>query len=146
MKAKGELEDTVQLLSLAVGWGRLTCAVALIVEVGPYYAQLLFNRDVVYGEVVSNEFLSGFDLLTARQEHRLMDLGWHIPGVPCHSACERPHPNFHRLWTREASTDEIVRDVLVAVVTTFMRGESDRLTLASVQRMTPITTSQPTNH
>ncbi len=53
MRLVGSFNDVAVELVRAVERNRLTCKELLAVEAGPYYAQLLFNRDVIFGEVVS---------------------------------------------------------------------------------------------
>ena len=98
---------------------------------GPRYAQLLFNRDVTFGEVVSNIYLSGSDLLTTAQEDRLLGLGWMPPRTRCSSLCERSHTNFHRTWPQGVPDERIVRDLMVAVAFVVVRGEGEPLKLVA---------------
>lgn len=146
MRLVGSLDQIAIELLKAVERNRLTCEELLAVESGTYYAQLLFNLDVTFGEVVSNTYLSGTDSLTPAQEDRLLGLGWMAPNAPCHSSCERSHPNFHRTWPQGAPPRRIVRDLMVAVAFVVVRGEGEPLTLIREPRRRLPSTGLPCNH
>ena len=117
----GGLNEVAGELLRAVQRNRQTCEELIAVESGAYYAQLL-NRNVIFGEVVSNTYLAGPELLTPAQEDRLKGLGWTAPNERCHSSCERSHPNFHRTWPQSTDSDRIVRDLLEAVAFVVVRS------------------------
>jgi hypothetical protein len=146
MKLVGSLNEVAVELLKAVERNRLTCEELLAVESGSFYAQLLFNRDVTFGEVVSNTYLSGSELLTTPQEDRLVGLGWMAPKSRCHSSCERSHPNFHRTWPQSAPTERIVRDLMVAVAFIVVRGEGEPLTFLRGPRRQLPSTGRPCRH
>jgi len=146
MDVEGSAAEIARWLTQAIEITRADCSKCWIVETGPYYAQLLFNRDTIYGEVMSNAFLFGVDRLVADQELRLVDLGWTCPDEPCHSQCPRPHPNFHRQWSQDVPTSVVVHDVLMALMTVLGRAEGDRMVLKSTPRQGPVSTRQPANH
>jgi len=146
MRSVGSLNEVAVELSKAVKRNRLTCDELLAVESGAYYAQLLFNRDVTFGEVVSNTYLTGSELLTTAQESYLLDLGWMAPNARCHSSCERSHPNFHRTWPQGAPSEWIVRDLVAAIVSVFMRGEGELLTFIRRPRHRLPSTGWPCKH
>jgi hypothetical protein len=91
---------------------RQQCDHFVIVEVLPYFVQLMPNFGALYGEVVSNAFLDEPQHLTRGQEIRLETLGWTDPRVPCHPSCHSDHPNFTRLWPPTALSREVARDLL----------------------------------
>ena len=146
MSFVGSLDAIAKQLHDASDRSRVSCDDFLAIERGRYYAQLLFNRDAVFGEVVSNTFLSGPDRLTTVQEHRLRTLGWTPPGVPCHSRCERAHPNFHRVWLDATPTGDIVRDLLLAFLNITRPAEGELLTLVGGFRIGTASTGLPCNH
>ncbi len=146
MSLVGALDEIAKELHIASDRSRVDCDDFLAIEHGRHYAQMLFNRDAAFGEVVSNTFLSGPDRLTAVQERRLQASGWTPPGVPCHSRCERPHPNFHRIWLATTPTTDIVRDLLLALLTTTRLAEGERLTLVGGFRTEAASTGMPCNH
>jgi hypothetical protein len=146
MKIAGSLNVIAEELLKAVEDNQVTCGELLALEAGPYYAQLLFNRDVIFGEVVSNTYLTGSELLTTAQEGYLLDLGWMAPNARCHSSCERSHPNFHRTWSQGAPSERIVRDLVAAIVSVFMRGEGELLAFIRELRLRLPSHGLPCNH
>ena len=142
----GGLKEVAEELKRAVQRNRQTCEELVVVESGAYYAQLLFNRDVTFGEGVSNTYLSGPELLTATQEDRLLSLGWTAPNERCHSSCERSHPNFHRTWPQSTASDRIVRDLLEAVAFVVVRHEGESVALVRGPRGLPPSTGLPCAH
>ena len=134
MRLIGSLNEVAVELLEVVEHNRLSCDELVALESGPYYAQLLFNRDVIFGEVVSNAYLVGSELLTTAQEDRLVNLGWTTPNARCHSSCERAHPNFHRTWTQCAAGERIVRDLVVAIALVALRNEGELLTMIRGRR------------
>jgi hypothetical protein len=142
----GSLNEIAVELLKAVERNRIACEEMLAVESGPRYTQLLFNRDVTFGEVVSNTYLSGSDLLTTAQEDRLLGLGWMAPNSRCHSSCERSHPNFHRTWPQGVPNERIVRDLMVAVAFVVVRGEGEPLKLVRGPRRRLPSAGLPCNH
>jgi len=146
MKIAGSLNVIAEELLKAVEDNQVTCGELLALEAGPYYAQLLFNRDVIFGEVVSNTYLTGSELLTTAQEGYLLDLGWMAPNARCHSSCERSHPNFHRTWSQGAPSERIVRDLVAAIVSVFMRGEGELLAFIRELRFRLPSHGLPCNH
>jgi hypothetical protein len=102
-----------QRLQEAIEGARRTCEQFVIVEVLPYFVQLMPNFGAIYGEVVSNTYLDPSQHLTEQQEIRLEDLGWLAPGVSCHPECRRTdHPNFTRLWPPTATSRRVAHDLL----------------------------------
>ena len=142
----GGLKEVAEELKRAVQRNRQTCEELVVVESGAYYAQLLFNHGAVYGEVISNTFLAGPEQLAAPQVDRLASLGWSPPGIPCHSACERPHPNFHRTWPDGTPSERIVRDLMVAMMVVAMHAEGEQLTLVETPRRGHPSTGLPSSH
>ena len=142
----GSLNGIAVELVKAVERNRLTCEELLAVESRVRYAQLLFNRDVIFGEVVSNTYLWGADLLAPAQQDRLLNLGWAPPNTRCHSSCERSHPNFHRTWPQGAPTERIVRDLMVAVAFVVVQGEGELLTLVRGRRRLHPSSGLPCKH
>jgi hypothetical protein len=145
---EGTPQQVARQLLGAVEANRVSCEEFVIVEAGVYFVQMLFNRDAIFGEVVSNTYLTGDDQLVAAQEGRLLELGWLPPDVPCHWQCRRPHPNFHLLWSQEALSEDIVSDLLTALmVVTSRKGEGGpRFALIRGPRGLPPSSSLPTNH
>lgn len=146
MRSVRSLNEIAVELATAVEHNRDTCEELLAVESGPYYVQLLFNRDVVFGEVVSNAYLSASEQLTTAHEDRLLCLGWTSPNSRCHSSCERPHPNFHRTWPQPTPTGWIVRDLMLAIVSVVLRAEGDCLRLVRGRRPLLPSTGLPCRH
>ena len=146
LKAKRGFPDTFLMLKIAVGWARLTGAVALIIEFGPYYAQMSFTGDLVYAEVISHPQLRGLDPLSLRQKLQLADLGWQIPELACRPACDRRHPNFHRLWTWDVPTEDIVSDVLSTLLEVHLRSEEEPDTPVPARSVTPIPMTESISH
>ncbi len=142
----GSLNEVAEELLRAVRRNRQTYEELVVVESGAYYAQLLFNRDVIFGEVVSNTYLSGPELLTATQEDRLLSLGWTAPSERCHSSCERSHPNFHRTWPQRATSERVVRDLMEAVAFVVVRNEGESITLVRGPRRLPPSSGLPCAH
>jgi len=142
----GSLIELAEELLRAVQRNRQTCEELVAVESGAYYAQFLFNRDVIFGEVVSNTYLSGSEMLTAAQEDRLLGFGWTAPNERCHSSCERSHPNFHRMWPQSAASERIVRDLFEAVAFVIVRNEGESLTLIRGQRRLSPSSGLPCAH
>jgi len=142
----GSLNEVAAELLRVVECNRLDCDELVAVESGAYYAQLLFNRDVIFGEVVSNTYLSGSELLAPAQEERLLSLGWMAPNERCHSSCERSHPNFHRTWPQGAASERIVRDLMVAVAFVIVRNEGESLTLVRGPRRLSPSSGLPCAH
>ena len=137
-----------QQLCAVVEAVRWPCDECVAVEAGPYYSQCLFNRDTIYGEVISNMFLDGAERLSPAQERRLLDLGWLPPDAPCHPMCAKPHPNFHRLWPQDATTDRVVHDLLVGLtVAAAALGEGGpAFALIRVPRVSPVSAVPPPHH
>ena len=146
METVGSVDRIAGHLLGAVEVNRVTCAEVLSIESGDYYVQVLFNHGVTFGEVVSNTFLTGPERLTASHISRLLRLGWSSPDTPCHSSCERPHPNFHRTWPDGVASAQIVRDLVVAMVSISMRGEGGQLTFVEGPRHGRPSTGLPCNH
>jgi len=146
MKTVGSADTIARELLTAVEADRVTRDQLLLLESDPYYAQLLFNHGAVYGEVISNTFLAGQEQLAAPQVDRLASLGWSPPGIPCHSACERPHPNFHRTWPDGTPSERIVRDLMVAMMVVAMHAEGEQLTLVETPRRGHPSTGLPNSH
>jgi hypothetical protein len=146
MNGAGCERDVGQELADAIDEARHTCHMVVIVNCGPHYVQILCNRDFIYGEAVSNAYLSGLERLTNRQERRLITLGWHGPEERCHPDCPRPHPNFHRLWTQAVPTGTIVRYLLTALVAVYLSSEGDHLTVSKGSRTHAPSRGLPTAH
>ena len=146
MKTLGSVEKIARVLLRAVEVNRVTCEEVLLLESGPYYAQLLFNHGVIFGEVVSNTFLVGSERLVTSQVDRLLDLGWSSPSTPCHSLCERSHPNFHRAWLEGESSERVVRDLIVAMMVVSMQNEGEQLTFIRCSRRGHPSTGLPSSH
>jgi hypothetical protein len=146
VKLEGSIDEIAEAFRRKLDAVRITCDQYLIIDLGTYYVQLMPNRDTVYGEAVSNAFLEGPDRLTANEERQLVELGWSPPDEPCHSTCTSPHPNHHRLWSQEASSDTIVADMFTTLITVYMRGEGQRFVLSSETRKTPISSGPPSSH
>ena len=88
-----------QALEDALDQARKACDEYVIIGARPYFAQIMPNFGALYGEVVSNTYLRGWDRLTPAQERRLIETGWTLPDRPCDPRCPRQdHPNFTRLW------------------------------------------------
>jgi len=146
MKTVGSADKVAGILLRAVEANRVTCDAILILESGPYYAQLLCNHGVAFGEVVSNTFLIGSKQLVTSQVDRLVDLGWSSPSTPCHSSCERSHPNFHRTWLEGEPSERVVRDLLVAMMVVSTHHEGEQLTLIRFSRRGHPSTGLPSSH
>lgn len=146
MKTVGGADKVAGILLRAVEANRVTCDEILILESGPYYAQLLFNHGVIFGEVVSNTFLIGSERLVTSQVDRLLGLGWSSPSTPCHSSCERSHPNFHRTWLEGEPSERVVRDLLVAMMVVSMQNEGEQLTFIRCSRRGHPSTGLPSSH
>ena len=146
MRRVDGLDAVARDLCAAVDRSRVRCDDFLVVERESYYAQLLCDRDAVYGEVVSNTYLSGAESLTAAQEHRLTRMGWTPPEVPCHSRCPRPHPNFHRIWLGQEPTEQIVRDLLLGFLLVSDADEGGRVSLVGGPRSGHPSTGLPCHH
>ena len=146
MKTVGSLNEVAMELLKAVECDRVTCEDVVLVESGPYYAQMLFNYGVILGEVVSNTYLTGSKRLTALQVNHLLDLGWSAPNTPCQSSCERPHPNFHRTWPDGVPSERIVRDLLASMISVCIRFEGEPLTFIREPRHGHPSTGLPCNH
>ncbi|MHB8438975.1 MAG: TY-Chap domain-containing protein [Acidimicrobiales bacterium] len=125
---------------------RKTCDEYSIVVVGPYYVQILCNRDVIYAEAVGNTYLTGRARLTRAQETALTALGWASPDVPCHPECPRPHPNFHRAWPQTVASRAMARELLTTIVAIYMRGEGDGVTFLGGPRQHPASTGPVPAH
>jgi hypothetical protein len=130
----------------AIAEARDGCQQFVIIGTGPYYVQVLPNRDYLYGEAVSNAYLTGRDRLSNGQVRRMVGLGWNRPGEQCHSECRRKHPNFHRIWPQAVPGDVIVRELLTALVVVYMRGEGDQVTVTRRLRGHIASTGLPTAH
>ena len=100
----------------AVEANRVSCTRYVIIETGVHFVQMLFNWDAIYGEVVSNTYLTGDDRLVPAQEARLLNLGWLPPDMLCHSQCCLAHPNFHRVWSQQTASQDIVTDLLTGLM------------------------------
>ena len=146
MKTVGSPDKIAGILLRAVEANRVTCDEILLLESGPHYAQVLFNHGVAFGEVVSNMFLIGSEQLVTSQVDRLLDLGWSSPSTPCHSSCERSHPNFHRTWLEGEPSERVVRDLLVAMMVVSMHHEGEQLTLIRYSRRGHPSTGLPSSH
>jgi hypothetical protein len=135
-------------LQLVVDAVRGPCDECLIIETSPFYVQCLFNRDQIFGEVVSNTYLKGGDRLLPAQELRLLELGWLPPHEPCHSQCRRPHPNFSRVWSQEVPSDTIVHDLLEGLMIVAARAGEGGPPFAIVRapRRSKVSTTSPTSH
>jgi hypothetical protein len=105
----GTLNEIAATVHSEVDRARIHAFEALMVYAGPYDAALLFNRDAIVGEVVSNAMLPPDDALSHEQENRLEALGWTPPD-------DLLHPRFHRTWTLQAASGTIVRDLLTAFI------------------------------
>jgi hypothetical protein len=85
----------------------------VILESLPYYAQMIPNIRMIYGEVISNNYLGGMHRLSPEQESRLMDLGWSPPDTRCHPDCESDHhPNYSMTWPSTTLSTHIAREIL----------------------------------
>ena len=146
MKTVGSVNKIAEDLLRAVESNRVTCEEVLLIESGPYYAQLLFNLGVVFGEVVSNTYLTESERLAASQMDRLLDFGWSAPNTPCHSSCERPHPNFHRTWASGVPSERVVRDLVLAMVSVSMQFEGGQLTFIRESRHGHPSAGLPCSH
>ena len=93
-----------------IDMARARCDRFVIVESLPYFVQLMPNHRTLYGEVISNHYLDDADRLTPCQERRLVDLGWRLPGTPCHPDCPAPqHPNFTMTWPSTTPSKQVAR-------------------------------------
>jgi type III secretion system-like peptide-binding chaperone len=149
MRIEGTLQDIAEWLEVKLDAVRTTGDEFVIVECGPYYTQLLCNRDVIYGEMVSNTYLGsapGGVALSPDDEARLVDLGWNRPDSPCHSLCEREHSNFHRLWSCETPTADVVHDMLLPLISVGIHQEGERFAIIWDLRANEASTGLPTRH
>ena len=105
----GTLDEIAATAHSVVNRARIHSYESLSVYAGPHMATLLFNRDAIVGEVVSNVQLQAGDALSPKQEDRLMSLGWTPPD-------DTFHPFFHRTWSTEDLSETIVRDLLTAFI------------------------------
>jgi hypothetical protein len=109
MRIIGTLNEIAATAHSEVDRARIHSYEILSVYVGPYTATLLFNRDAIVGEVVSNVLLQADDALSPMQEDRMESLGWAPPD-------DMFHPLFHRTWSTEDASEAIVRDLLTAFI------------------------------
>jgi len=87
-----------------------------------YFVQFLSYRGntTIYGEAVSNRFLSSPFLLSAEQDAWLARLGWNPP------AGEQP-PNFHRYWRVADDRDrQVVAEAALATLKIVYGWRGDR--------------------
>jgi hypothetical protein len=121
---------------------RPRCDRYVVVEAMPYYVQLMPNHGSIYGEVVSNAYLTEGYRLNLRQDRRLVQLGWGRPGQSCHPECpSRSHRNYTRIWGSGVPSREIARYLLHGLmVVCSTRGEGgSALVVKSNVRITQAT-------
>jgi hypothetical protein len=149
MRIEGTLKEIANHLEAKLEVLRTSGDEYVIIETGSHYTQLLCNVDMIYGEMVSNVYLATMPdgaVLTAAEEDRLVRLGWDLPGTACHSLCESAHDNFHRTWPADMPTCDVVRDMLLPLLTVGAHGEGDRFALIWDRRQTKPSTGLPTSH
>lgn len=114
------LAELADQLPQLIDWTREWKREFVIIEIGSYFVQFTGDDDGPYAEAVGNYYLAPINVapLTGRDDAVLLATGWHEPNFD-----EQGHGNYWRQWGRDASAEEVAAELLLALITVFMRGE-----------------------
>jgi hypothetical protein len=89
------------------------------------HVQFAIYETAIYGEAVSNAYLTGDNRLLPVEEDLLEKFGWRRPGEA--DSDGDIQANFFREWDVEHPSWLIVRDLMQALVTIYLESEDEQL-------------------